>query len=215
VTTNDSIGRHDTSMSEPDEVTRHPTAWFEQLYKAAAGGEAAVPWDREVPQVLLTDWAAGRSFGGGRALVVGAGFGMDAEFVASLGFDTIAFDIAPTAVAAARERFPASRVDYRVADLLDPPEEWRGAFDFVFESLTVQALPSPYRAVAISHVGQLVAPGGTLLVVAAAREPDEPADGPPWPLTRAEIDAFATEGLVPVNVERLVSDRWRAEFTRT
>jgi SAM-dependent methyltransferase len=210
-------------VSDPGEIGRlvgeslragHPTAWFEQLYEAAARGSAEVPWDRDVPQVLLTDWAAGRSFGGGRALVVGAGLGMDAEFVASLGFDTTAFDIAPTAVAEARSRFPSSRVDYRVADLLDPPAEWRGAFDFVFESFTVQALPSPQRAQVIANVGPFVAPGGTLLVVAAAREADEPADGPPWPLTRAEIDAFTVGDLEPVTIERPVADRWRAELRR-
>lgn len=211
-------------MSDPDETLRqivaeslrsgHPTAWFERLYEAAADGGATVPWDREVPQVLLTEWAQGRSFSGGRAIVVGAGLGMDAEFVASLGFATTAFDIAPTAVAAARERFPSSRVDYRVADLLDPPAEWQGAFDFVFESFTVQALPQPARAQAIARVGPLVAPGGTLLVVAAARDPSDRADGPPWPLTRDEIDAFAAGGdLTPVLIER-AADRWRAEFTR-
>jgi SAM-dependent methyltransferase len=213
-------------MSEPDpEAVIHrliaesrrggdPTGWFEPLYEAAESGSAVVPWDREVPQVLLTEWAASRSFPGGRALVVGAGLGMDAEFVSSLGFDTTAFDIAPTAVASAQARFPSSRVDYRVADLLDPPAEWLRAFDFVYECFTVQSLPSPARGVAISHVGPMLAPGGTLLVIASAREADEPADGPPWPLTRAEIDAFATEDLEFVRVERIDTDRWRAELTR-
>ena len=39
---------------------------------------------------------------GSRALVVGSGLGDDAEHVASLGFDTVAFDVAPTAIAARR-----------------------------------------------------------------------------------------------------------------
>jgi hypothetical protein len=60
----------------------------------------------------------------------------------------------------------------------------------------------------------MVAAGGTLLVVASARDDDEPAHGPPWPLARAEIEAFATEGLEFVRVERPVPDRWRAELTR-
>ena len=189
------------------------TGWFEPLYDAAARGQATVPWDREAPQALLVEWARDRTFAGGRALVVGAGLGMDAEFVAGLGFDTVAFDIAPSAVAAARTRFPDSRVDYRVADLLDPPAEWSGGFDFVFESLTAQALPEPQRGRAIRKVGPFVAPGGTLLVVSYAREEGEPADGPPWPLVRPEVDAFATDGIEPVRVERL-DDRWRAEVRR-
>jgi 2-polyprenyl-3-methyl-5-hydroxy-6-metoxy-1,4-benzoquinol methylase len=78
------------------------TAWFERLY-AAGGG---VPWDRGAPHPLLADWARGRSFAGGRALVVGCGLGEDAELVARLGFVTTAFDVSPTAIERARERFP-------------------------------------------------------------------------------------------------------------
>jgi SAM-dependent methyltransferase len=190
-----------------------PTGWFDRLYVEAGRSGVAVPWDREMPQPLLVEWAAGRAFAGGRGLVVGSGLGMDAEFVASLGFATVAFDISPTAVEAARARFPGSSVEYRVADLLDPPAEWGQAFDFVFESFTAQALPEPQRGEAILRVGPMVGPGGTLLVVAAARDAVEHADGPPWPLTPAEVEAFATDGLDPIRIERL-DGRWRAEFRR-
>jgi hypothetical protein len=107
-----------------------------------------------------------------------------------------------------------------VADLLDPPPEWPGAFDFVLESITVQALPPPLHPEATRRVTELVAPGGTLLVLSAARDEGEPADGPPWPLTRGEIEAFASGELETVRIEELndPSDqfprRWRAEFRR-
>ena len=76
------------------------------------------------------------------------------------------------------------------------------------------------RPAAIAAVPEFVAPGGTLLVIAAAREPGEPADGPPWPLTRAEIDAFVTGGLEAVRVEDVPATdefvrRWRAELRRS
>ena len=198
-----------------------PTGWFEPLYAAARAGERVVPWDREAPHPLLVEWAeANRPDGRGRRLlVVGCGLGADAEYFAGFGFDTIAFDIAPTAVETARSRFPESRVAYVVADLLEPPEGWRSAFDLVIESLTVQSLPEPPRADAIAAVGPMVAPGGTLLVVATAREErDGPVQGPPWPLTRAELDAFAAGDLESVRVEDIraggVPRRWRAEFRR-
>jgi SAM-dependent methyltransferase len=197
-----------------------PTGWFERLYAAAAAGAAEVPWERGGPHPLLAEWARGRDGAGRRALVVGARLGDDAELLAAAGFDVVAFDISPTAIQTARERFPGSRVGYRTADLLDPPAEWREAFDLVVEVFTVQSLPEPHRARAIANVAGLVAPGGTLVVVAAAREPDEAADGPPWPLTRAEIDAFATGGLEAVRVEDLRdvpepgARRWRAELRR-
>jgi SAM-dependent methyltransferase len=194
-----------------------PTGWFERLYAAAAAGAAEVPWERGGPHPLLAEWARGRDGAGRRALVVGAGLGDDAELLAAAGFDVVAFDISPTAIQTARERFPGSRVGYRTADLLDPPAEWRAAFDLVVESLTAQSLPDPPRPRAIANVAAMVAPGGTLVVIAAAREPGEAANGPPWPLTRAEIDAFAAGGLEPVRVEdfRDVGIRWwRAELRR-
>jgi SAM-dependent methyltransferase len=151
--------------------------------------------------------------------VVGCGHGFDAELVAAAGFDTVAFDVAPSAVAAARRLHPGSPVDYRVADLLALPVRWRQAFDLVVECRTVQSLPDSVRAHATSSVADLVRPGGTLLVVAAARDEGPPGGGPPWPLTRSEVEAFAHGGLEPVGIEDLRDPdpavrRWRAEFRR-
>jgi SAM-dependent methyltransferase len=192
-----------------------PTAWFDRLYAAGRRGDVSMPWDRTEPQPLLVEWVRGHGMtGAGRtAVVVGCGLGQDAEFVAGLGFATTAFDVADTPIRIVRERYPDSPVRYTVANLLDPPADWTHAFDLVVESYTVQALPVELRADAIRNVGRLVAPGGTLLVVAAVREDTEPPGGtPPWPLTRAEIDSFADGGLVTVGVER--GDRWVAEFRR-
>lgn len=215
---------------DPDTVARRlagdslaqgdATGWFEQLYDAAARGDTEVPWDRGGPHPLIAQWVAGRAaVPAGRAIVVGAGLGDDAELIAALGYATTAFDISATAVRVARKRYPDSAVHYVVADLLAPPPEWIGAFDLVLESQTVQALPVELRDVAIRAVTALVAPGGTLVVNAAARDDvaQEP-DGPPWPLTRAEIDAFAAGDLVPVGIERVPHPqypenlRWLAEF---
>jgi hypothetical protein len=75
-------------------------------------------------------------------------------------------------------------------------------------------------------VRSLVRPGGRLLVVAVARtgEPDDAfvAEGPPWPLDRAEIDSFALDPTMMLESLELVRDRvapdmsrWRAVFRRT
>lgn len=219
--------------SDPDEHARRlaaeslaagsATAWFERLYTQAQTGAAVVPWDIAEPHFLLADWARRRALDGAgkRALVVGCGLGRDAEFLAGLGFDATAFDVSPTAVDAARRRHSASPVQYRVADLLDPPPEWRHAFDFVLESLTVQSLPMALRPRAIAQVPRLVGPGGTLLIVAAGRASSEPpGQGPPWPLARAEVESFASDGVQPVLIEELSDEatspqrRWRAEFRR-
>jgi SAM-dependent methyltransferase len=203
-------------------VDDDPTAWFERLYAAADSGAAIVPWDRGEPHPLLASWVAatGPSGVGRRALVVGCGLGDDAELIGSLGFDTTAFDIAATAIAAARARYPGSPVSYVVRSLFALPDAWIEGFDFVFESQTVQSMPVAMRSNATAAVRAAVAPGGRLLVIAAAREPAEPEDGPPWPLTRDDIDGFANSGLRTVEIERLVGPAgpttwvWRALFER-
>lgn len=201
-----------------------PAGWFEHVYAAAEQGTGVVPWDRGAPHWLLVEWAQDRALDGRgrRALVVGCGLGDDAEYIEGRGFGTVAFDISPTAIASARRRFPGSGVDYHVADLLAPPAAWREAFDLVVEIQTIQALPDPPRREAIARIGQMVAPGGSLIVICLAREPgDDPGDRPPWPVTRAEVGAFGQAGLTCVRVDDVAGGlrepagrRWRAEFRR-
>jgi SAM-dependent methyltransferase len=212
------------SENRDDDARRHfgeafargePTAWFEPLYAEAAQGRAIVPWDRATPNPLLVQWATGRDGTGHTAVVVGCGLGRDAEFIATLGYRTTGFDLSATAIDGAQRRHPGTAVTYEVADLFGLPAHLRDAFDLVVESYTVQSLPDPPRAAAIAVVTTLVAPGGTLLVIAAAGAEESPT-GPPFPLPRREIDAFAVDGLEPIEVEDLVDEggvrRWRACF---
>lgn len=205
-------------MKDPDADARRlaaedPTGWFERLYAEAANGDAVVPWDTNTAHPLLQEWADGRDGRGSRAVVVGCGLGDDAEFVSGLGYDTVAFDVSLSAVRGARERFPASKVYYQVADLMNAPDEWRRAFDLVVEIMTVQALPEALHAQAIAAVRELVAPGGTLLVIASARLEGGPVAAPPWQLTPSEIRSFAADGLAEEKIEN-VHGRWRASFRR-
>ncbi len=85
----------------------------------------------------------------------------------------------------------------------------------------MQALPRAVRRQATTSVARLTAPGGALLVIAAAHDgTGEPQTGPPWPLTRAEVDEFAADGLAAAVIEITVMPgepaerRWRAEFHR-
>lgn len=214
---------------DPDEHTRRlaaeslsvadPTGWFDRLYAAAHSGTAVVPWDRGEPNPVFAEWMRTREASDSRhqrALVVGCGYGSDAELVAAHGFDTVAFDVSPHAVETARRRHPDSSVRYVTADLLDLPSMWRSAFDLVVEVFTVQSLPESLRPRVIAELAGTVAPGGTVLVVASARDDGEPAEGPPWPLTRAEIDAFAAGALSQFFVEDLRPQArlWRAQFDR-
>jgi SAM-dependent methyltransferase len=170
-----------------------PTRWFEELWSAAARDEVGMPWDRRAPYPPVASHVERSGDGTGRrAVVVGAGLGADAELLASRGYATVAFDLAPSAVELARSRHAGSAVDYRVADLLDLPAGLVGAFDLVVDVFTVQALPRPLRASAVAGVRSLLAPGGDLLAVQFVHEDDAPEDdGPPWLVTRAEMESLA------------------------
>lgn len=202
-----------------------PTGWFERLYTEGEAGQSVVPWNREAANPVLAAWADGRSGTGQRALVVGCGTGKDAEFLAGLGYAVTAFDLAPTAIAAAQRTHAGSTVTYEVADLLALPTPWSGAFNLVFEAYTVQPLFGPVREAALAALSSPVAPGGTLLVLAFSTEETDPERSPtdmPWPLTRAELD-LAGGPLRPVAVDLLLPagdppiphlPHWRAEFRR-
>jgi SAM-dependent methyltransferase len=194
------------------------TGWFETLYAAADQGVINVPWADNAPNARLVAALAGLT-GPGRALVVGCGLGDDAEHVASLGFSTVAFDVAPTAIAAAQRRFPSSNVEHVVADVVSPPPSWAAAFDLVVEVYTLQVLTGPARASAFVRLAELVGPGGRLLVIAGARDDGDHPGEMPWPLTRAEIESFQQYGLIKESIvefldrtERGSVRRWRAWF---
>jgi SAM-dependent methyltransferase len=196
-----------------------PTGWFESLYAAASEGQAVIPWDRGGPHPLLVEWAEAQPAPGAahRALVVGCGLGYDAAYLSGLGWGVTAFDISPSAIAAARHRFRTVPADFRVADLLNPPEEWTGRFDLVLDTYTTQSLPVRLRPTITRHIRRFVAVGGTLLLLAVAEE-EHSATGPPWPLTREEVAAFAGDGLREVDIEELRTPpdfrQWRAQFER-
>jgi SAM-dependent methyltransferase len=199
-----------------------PLGWFEALYATAEGDSSIIPWADLSPNPNLVSWLEDRSLTGSErtALKIGCGLGDDAEELSRRGFDTTAFDISPTAISWCLRRFPGSSVRYAVADLLQPPEGWANAFDFVLESYTLQVLPSRLREEAACRVADFVAPNGTLLVIARGREPGEEEGTMPWPLTRPEMEVFKKAGLAELRFEDYLDNehppvrRFRAAYGR-
>lgn len=183
------------------------TGWFEQYYREAEEGKCELTWADLRPNSGLIGYVKREGRPGGEALVVGCGLGDDAEQLADWGLEVTGFDIAEGAIRRCRGRFPQSRVQYQVADLLAPPVEWTGRFGFVFEAYTLQVLPGAWREKAIEQLGKLVARGGRLLVIARGRDDDEPRGELPWPLTRRELAPLEDLGLREVSFD----DHWDEE----
>lgn len=176
------------------------TDWFEPLYDAASGDAAQVPWARGEPNRLLRAWLdqPGLEVAGSDALVVGCGLGDDAALLARRGCRVVAFDISPTAVAWAGERFADTGVEFLVADLLDLPDRLVASAGLVVEVRTVQSLPEGLRADAMAAIASTLAPGGVLVHVGLVATNPRAAmtwDGPPWALAPDELDAYEQAGL--------------------
>lgn len=179
----------------------NPTAWFDVLYSESNGDVTQIPWAKLTPHPYLQDWLTTHNpHGEGHsALVIGCGLGDDAEALANRGFQVTAFDISPTAIDWCQQRFPNSTVNYLIADLLALPSQWHHAFDLVVESRNIQALPLSIRSTVIKSVASVVANQGTLLVITRFRDTEVEPEGPPWPLSNAELHQLTELGLDEVN----------------
>jgi SAM-dependent methyltransferase len=180
-----------------------PLRWFEELYSR---GETAVPWADLQPNPVLVRELDALAVAGLRTLVVGCGYGDDAAFVAESGAVVTAFDIAPSAVERAQERFPDLGITWAVRDATAPPSEWVHAFDLVVEIFTLQVLPIAEREIAARALGSCVAPGGRLFVYCRGRDDDDPEGTMPWPLTPDELLELDVDGLQVERFEDFLDD---------
>ncbi len=182
------------------------TGWFEALYDRADGNLDAIPWAERGVNPWLVAWLQQRQLRGKNrsCLVVGCGLGNDAEYLAELGFQVTAFDISSTAIDWCQQRFPDSQVNYQVVDLFAPLPEWQHRFDLVIEIYTIQALPAQIRPDAIAKIGSFVTDGGNLVVVCRGRNPEDPCENLPFPLTQQELTAFELTGLRQIGFEDFV-----------
>ena len=177
-------------------------SFFNSVYANAQGDAQTIPWARLAPRPLFKQWADSTDLQGNgkKALQVACGLGDDAEELASRGFAVTAFDISPVAIEWCQQRFPASSVQYQVADLFALPESWQHSFDFVLESYTIQAIPRPMRPQAMSSIARTLAPGGTLLIICRGTD-DINEISMPLPVMHEELAVFQQEGLQEVSFE--------------
>lgn len=186
-----------------------PTAWFETVYQNSNGDPNQIPWAKLSPHFALEMWLKEKQISGKnkKALVIGCGLGDDAEILSKVGFQVIAFDVSPSAIAWCQTRFPHSYVDYEVRDLFAENESWRKEFDFVFECHTIQALPLKVRSEIIEKTSHFVANEGKLLVITRVRDSETPPQGPPWALSMNELNEFEKQGLILIEKQQFKQEQ--------
>jgi SAM-dependent methyltransferase len=182
--------KHAARLANRAREEGHGDGWFEPMYQWAAGQTSQVPWADGEPHALLVEATQNRQLA--TVAVVGCGLGDDAEFLAQRAESVWAFDLSPTAIEWAKQRFPNSKVDYAVANLFELPPT---TFDFVAEVYTLQALPPEIRPKAIRAIINLLKPGGELVIVTRWRTPEMELGAVPWPLLESELALFEHAGL--------------------
>lgn len=165
-------------------------AWFEEVYQKAEGDAEQVPWAALAPHPLLESWSVDKYLpdpAGLSVIDIGCGLGDNARWLAEQGFKVTAFDLSATAIKWARTRLPDSKVDFSVQNLFSLSDEWKGKYDLVHETFTLQALSEEIRPLAARHICELVKDKGFLLLICLGRDDSEECSGPPWPLGKQEV----------------------------
>ncbi len=154
--------------------------YWEQRYQAGETG-----WEKGEPSPGLVDFlAAHPDLKRGTVAVPGCGMGHDVRAFARAGFTAFGFDIAPSAIALAREKTPAAGLtaQFQPADFLrdEPPQK----FDWVFEHTLFCAIQPDEREAYVHAVKRWLKPGGYYLAVNYLVPPER--EGPPFTTSREE-----------------------------
>ncbi|MGA8207861.1 MAG: class I SAM-dependent methyltransferase, partial [Candidatus Dormiibacterota bacterium] len=129
-----------------------------------------LPWDTGISPPELVEVVEGPdALAPGRALDLGCGTGTNAVYMARHGWKTTGVDFVPAAIARARQRAQTEGMDAvfvagdvaRLSDL-----GIAGPFDLVLDIGCFHGIPEALRSAYGDQVGQVTAPGATLLMFA-------------------------------------------------
>lgn len=176
-------------MRIKNEAGKNTLDWFEELYSFANKDEYWIPWSNGKPHPFLEEYMSIIQ-NKGKALVVGCGLGEDAVYLSQMGWKVTAFDISPSAIQWAKEKYNHTNINWEVADLLSLGTDWNNYFDLVVEIHILQAIPESLRILAAPNLSPLLAPYGKLICIGRLNEIDEEFEGPPWPLHKDFIDSI-------------------------
>ena len=153
----------------------HASFWNDR-YRASV-----TPWDAGAVPSALAAFADDRP-PSARILIPGCGSGYEAAFLIDRGWEVLAIDFSPDAIALAREVLgPERSSSLREADFFslgDPP------FDVVYERAFLCALPPRVWPAYAEQVARLTRPGGLLVGFFFLAETH---GGPPFGISRRDL----------------------------
>lgn len=159
--------------------------------EAYAQGET--PWDKGAAAPPLVDYLERHDITG-RVLVPGCGTGHDALVLAKAGAQVTGMDIAPRALASARESAREGLVRWVEGDFLQLDKEECDAYDWIVEHTCLCAIDPDEREAYVESVQQALKPGGFYWAVFFRVVSNYDGSGPPHPITAEEIDRLFMKG---------------------
>jgi methyl halide transferase len=162
---------------------------WEELYR-----KGETHWDKGGASLPLKEYLAGHAVKG-RAVVPGCGRGHEVALAVEHGLDAMGLDIAPTAVAEAKGRYPHLAERFVLGSFFDPPAQMRAAFDGVLEHTCFCALEPGLRA-EYRRASDLVLRKGGLLIGVWYMNPklEDGSEGPPFRLSVEELTSLFANG---------------------
>lgn len=155
-----------------------------ERWDGAYRGERRAGWDTGRVASSLRDAVRQQWLSPGRTIEFGCGNGTNAVFLAQEGFDVTALDLAPTALAHARQRAAEAGVHVRwlLADVTAPPE--LEPFDVVFDCGCYHGVRRENAQGYVAALHRVTRPGARILILAG--NANDAAPGPPR-VTEQEI----------------------------
>jgi len=150
--------------------------------------ENDTPWDKGAAHPVLRDMLTHGALGG-RVLVPGCGTGHDVRELAQRGLSVTGLDVAPLALAGARDYDKIADEIYELGDFFAFASGQREPFDGLFEHTCFCAIDPLRRADYAAAAAAALKPGGRLLAVFFT-DPDHDGEGPPHGCTRGELDGL-------------------------
>lgn len=149
--------------------------------------DGLAPWDAGRPQPAVIRLAAQGAFAG-RVLDVGCGTAENSLHLASLGLTVVGVDVAPTALAAARDRAAERGLDatFRIADALQL-DRLNESFDSVLDCGLFHTFDDDERQSCVVSLAATTAIGGTLRLLCFSDA--TPAGGGPRRVSQEELRA--------------------------